>query len=146
MKIILGSALALSLLNLPAAAPGQSPGGVWPRAGECSNIDPTTQRRCIGRRVEAKDRVVKQLYPRALASVRSGFARWGRNDTRLDPRHFAQAHRDWERFIASNCRATGAFGGGSNSSISDRITQCYERELDERIQLYRQIAEGTYGL
>jgi hypothetical protein len=116
-----------------------------PAADQCNNISPSVTRACIGRRVEAKDRLVRSLYPRALASVRSGFAKWGRHDTRLNPRHFADAHRDWQRFIASNCRALGAIGGGSNSSISDRITACYESELDERIRLYRQIADGTYG-
>ena len=116
-----------------------------PTADHCNNISPWVTRACIGRRLEAKDRLVRSLYPRALASVRSGFAKWGRQDTRLNPRHFADAHRDWQRFIASNCRALGAFGGGSNTSISDRITRCHERELDARIQLYRQIADGTYG-
>jgi uncharacterized protein YecT (DUF1311 family) len=120
-------------------------GAAAPEAGECSNISPTVQRQCIGRRVEAKSRLVNQLYTPALAAVRAGFAKWGRHDRRLDPRHFIRAHREWRQFIDSDCTAVGAFGGGSNSSISDRITQCYERALDERIQLYRQIADGTLG-
>jgi hypothetical protein len=138
---------AAVVLGLPApqVVAAAQPGAVWPSPRECSNIDRRTQRRCIGRRVEAKSRLVEQLFPRALASVRSGFGKWGRNDSRLDPRRFAEAHRDWKRYIGSNCTAVGAIGGGSNSSISDRITACYERELDARIELYRQIAEGTYG-
>jgi hypothetical protein len=96
--------------------------------------------------VEAKQRTVERLYPQALAAVRSGFAQWGRSDNRLNPGHFIQAHHDWKRFVSSNCVAVGAFGGGSNSSVSDRVTACHERELDSRIQLYRQMAAGTYGL
>ncbi|HEY8592095.1 MAG TPA: hypothetical protein VIL42_04425 [Sphingomicrobium sp.] len=145
LRPLLCSALALASLDLSAAATGQAPSRASPAAGECSTISPVAQRRCVGRRVETKDRLVRNLYLQALASVRAGMAKWGRHDSRLDPRHFAEAHRDWLRFIASNCRAVGAIGGGSNSFVSDRITDCYERELDERIQLYRRIAEGTYG-
>lgn len=123
----------------------QAYAGAAPQVVECSNISPTVQRACIGRRVEAKSRLLDQLYTSALAAVRAGFANWGRHDQRMDPRHFVKAHREWRQFIGNNCTAVGAFGGGSNSSISDRITDCYERALDGRIQLYRQIADGTLG-
>ena len=134
------------LLNAPMQAPAQHAPGVWPSPRECSNISPNELRRCIGRRVDAKQRTLGQLYPRALAAVQSRFAKWGRNDTRLKPRYFVNAHREWRQFVDSNCTAVGAFGGGSSSSISDRISQCRERAIDERIQFYRQLADGTYGI
>jgi hypothetical protein len=136
---------AALLIAAPMQVRAQSPQGVWPNPGACSNISPNDQRRCIGRRVAAKQRSLERLYPRALAAVQSGFAKWGATDNRLHPRHFVRAHREWRQFVDSNCIAVGAFGGGSNSSVSDRITECYERELDERIRLYRQLADGTYG-
>ncbi len=145
LRVLTGSLVALLVSAAPATMTPPS-GGVWPQPGKCSSIDPAGQRRCIGRRVEAKNKLVDQLYPKALATVRAGAVKWGGNDRRTDPRNFTAAHQDWRRFIASNCRALGAIGGGSNSAISDRITACYERELDGRIQLYRQIAAGTYGL
>ena len=74
-----------------------------------------------------------------------GFANWGAGDIRTNPSHFIQAHHDWRRFVGSNCTTLAAFGGGSNSSISDREAECHERELDQRIALYRQFADGTYG-
>ena len=84
------------------------------------------------------------LYPRALVQARRGFAKWGRNDNRMHPRFFEQAHRDWRRFVDSNCTATAAFGGGSNSSISDRQTHCLEQELDRRIELYERMGKGSF--
>ena len=119
---------------------------MWPNPARCSNISPILERQCISRRVEAKQRTLEGLYPRALAAVKAGFAKWGAGDTRMNPRYFVEAHRDWRRFVESNCTALAAFGGGSNSSISDRETECHERELDERILLYRQLADETYGL
>jgi hypothetical protein len=124
----------------------QSATGVWPNPRDCSNIDPSRQRQCISRRVERKTGTLERLYPKALAAVKAGFAKWGEGDTRMNPRYFVQAHRDWRRFVDSNCTVLAAFGGGSNSSISDRLTECHERALDERIALYRGLADGSYGL
>ena len=118
--------------------------GVWPNPGNCSNISPDVQRQCIKRRIETKQLTLERLYPKALAAARA--AKWGTGDRRMSPRYFVQAHRDWGRFVGSNCTALAAFGGGSNSSISDREAECHERELDQRIALYRQLADGTYGL
>ena len=130
------AALALSALSAqPAAALDQ-----------CSNISPRVQRMCIGRRIERKQRQMETLYPRALAQVRSSHARWGRNDNRMHPRFFEQAQKDWRRFVQSNCTAAAAFGGGSNTSITDRFMQCYEEELDRRIALFQRMAGGRYGL
>ncbi len=149
MKMNVPAALLAGVVGaiIPSyGALAQTAGGMWPQPRECSNISPSIQRRCIARRVEAKERKLDQLYPRAVAVARSQFAKWGRNDNRLDPRHFIQAHADWKRFVASNCVAIGAFGGGSNASVSDRVAECHERALDERIALYRALADGSYGL
>jgi hypothetical protein len=144
LTALLAGFVGASLLSHGAFA--QTAGGMWPQPRECSNISPSVQRSCIERRIETKERTLNQLYPNAVAAARSQFAKWGRNDNRLDPRHFIQAHADWGRFVASNCIAIGAIGGGSNSSISDRVAECRERALDERIALYRAIADGSYGL
>jgi hypothetical protein len=119
---------------------------IWPDPKACGNIDPSTQRECISRRIAAKERELDRLYLAALTSVRAGFAKWGQNDNRMHPRYFMQAQTDWKRFVRSNCTATSAFGGGSNSSISDRYGACYEHQLDQRIELFKQVAEGTYGI
>ena len=140
------AALIASTILIEQRLPAQSATGLWPTPRHCSNIDPLRQRQCISRRVAGKVRTLERLYPKALAAVKVGFAKWGEGDTRMNPRYFVQAHRDWRRFVDSNCTALAAFGGGSNSSISDRNTECHERELDQRIALYRQLADGTYGL
>ncbi len=141
---LLAGVLIAFVAGQPASA--QSPSGVWANPRDCSNISPSVERQCISRRVEAKERTVERLYPQALSAVRAGFAKWGHLDNRLNPRHFIRAHRDWRQFIDSNCTAVGAFGGGSNSSVSDRVTECHERALDERIELYRRLADGSYGI
>lgn len=140
------SAALAAMVPMKAQLQAQSPTGVWPTPGKCANISPDIQRQCISRRIDAKERTLERLYPKALASVKAGFAKWGSGDIRMNPSYFIQAHRDWHRFVDSNCTALAAFGGGSNSSISDREAECHERELDRRIALYRQFADGTYGL
>jgi uncharacterized protein YecT (DUF1311 family) len=118
----------------------------WPDAKECSNIDPFTQRECIDRRVEEKERVLAQVYEEALAEVKRQYADFGERDNRLDPRNFVQAQKDWQRFVDSHCLSTGAFGGGNSPWISERVTACHEYEIDRRIELFRQMADGSYGL
>jgi uncharacterized protein YecT (DUF1311 family) len=129
------AALALSTLSAQTTAPPD----------QCSNVSPQVERQCIGRRIERKQRRMETLYPRALAQVRRGYVRWGRNDNRMQPRFFEQAQRDWRRFVQSHCTATAAFGGGSNSSITDRFMDCYEQEIDRRIELFGRMADGSYG-
>ena len=137
--------MILTPIQLGEPVRAQSVTGVWPSPGNCSNISPIEQRQCISRRIEAKERTLERLYTKALATVKAGFAKWGAGDIRTNPSHFIQAHHDWRRFVGSNCTTLAAFGGGSNSSISDREAECHERELDQRIALYRQFADGTYG-
>ena len=135
-------ALAFFAIGLPSFVSAQ----YWPDAKECSNIDPFTERACISRRVEGKERELERLYSEALAEVQAQFKDYGDRDNRLDPNNFVRAQRDWKRFVDSNCQSTGAYGGGSNSSISERIFACYEYELDQRIELFRQMADRNYGL
>jgi uncharacterized protein YecT (DUF1311 family) len=118
----------------------------WPEAKECSNINPFTERECIDRRVEEKERVLAGLYDEALAEVRRQYAEFGDRDNRLDPRNFIQAQKDWKRYVDSHCLATGAYGGGNSPWISERVTACHEYEIDRRIELFRQMADGSYGL
>jgi uncharacterized protein YecT (DUF1311 family) len=146
LRVAVLAAVIVTFIPLEESLPAQSTTGVWPNPGDCSNISPIEQRQCISRRMDAKERTLERLYPKALASVKAGFAKWGSGDIRMNPIHFVRAHRDWRRFVDSNCTALAAFGGGSNSSISDREAECHERELDQRIALYRQLANGTYGL
>ena len=139
---ILLAALALFAVGLPSYVSAQ----YWPDAKECSNIDVFAERACISSRVEVKERELVRLYEEALVEVKAQFKEYGHRDDRLDPDNFVQAQVDWKRFVDSNCESTGAYGGGSNSSISDRIFACYEYELDRRIELFTQMADGSYGL
>jgi uncharacterized protein YecT (DUF1311 family) len=86
---------------------------------------------------------MRQLYAKALVRVRKSYAEHGEFDNRTAPRFLIAAQRDWKRFVDANCTVTGSFGGGSNSSISDRITGCEEDELDRRISYLRDLVDGT---
>jgi uncharacterized protein YecT (DUF1311 family) len=84
-----------------------------------------------------------RLYTRALAAVRTSYERYGSSDSRTSPDFLERSQAAWRRFADSNCTVVAAYGGGSNSAISDRETACYEEELDRRIGFLRQLAEGS---
>jgi len=134
--------LALLGAGIAAGASAQ----YWPDAKECSDINPFTERECISRRVEEKERILANVYGEALAEVRRQYAEFGDRDNRLDPRNFVQAQEDWKRYVDSNCLSTGAYGGGNSPWISERVTACHEYEIDRRIELLRKMANGSYGL
>lgn len=139
--------LTLSLLpSLPAtAAMAQSPAAN--ARDRCSHIDPSTERACINRRIAGKEREMGRLYTRALAAVRASYRRYGDEDSRTSPEFLRRSQAAWRQFVDSNCAVRAAYDGGSNSSISDRETDCREGELDRRIAFLRQLAtaSGMFG-
>jgi len=112
---------------------------------ECGNINPQTVRSCLSRRIEAKEQHLGTVYTRALAAVADGFKKYGGFDNRTDPMFLRKSQAEWVRFVEDDCTVQAAFGGGSNSSISDRLTDCYEGELDRRIAFLEQLADGSFG-
>ena len=123
----------------PAAAQNEQP------VDTCGNIDPASESQCISRRVEQKERRLTGIYPKALASVRSSFRKYGNEDNRTDPKYLEQSQARWKLFIESDCAVQAAFGGGSNPSISRRELVCHEDALDARIKLLDQLADGSFG-
>jgi uncharacterized protein YecT (DUF1311 family) len=109
----------------------------------CSSIDPFVVRKCVGERIEHKEHVMARQFAQARKAVGRNFALYGNNDNRTSPRFLEQSQTAWKRFVDSNCTVIAAYGGGSNSAISDRLMHCYESELDHRIQFLRDVAEGT---
>lgn len=111
----------------------------------CSNINPQEERTCISRRRTAKEQRLKAVFTLALAAVSHSFKKYGDADNRTDPAYLKRSQAEWERFVEDDCIVKAAFGGGSNSSISDRHSDCYEIELDHRIEFLEQLASGSYG-
>ena len=141
------SALILSAAALVAAGGGaahaggaQSPN--YP-AGTCSNIAPSTQRRCITARIERKERDLQSALARARAEVARRHQQHPSQDNRGDPAVFDRAQIAWRAFVESNCAIVATYPGGSNSAVSDRIAGCYESELDRRIRFLRDAADET---
>ncbi|AQR73159.1 hypothetical protein BXU08_05215 [Sphingomonas sp. LM7] len=93
----------------------------------------------------AKERTLALVYSQARAAVRRNFARYGREDNRSNPDHLVRSQASWKRFVADDCKVQAAFAGGSNPSISDRETGCYEDALDKRIEFLEQLANGSFG-
>ena len=110
-------------------------------AETCGNIDPSVQRKCVGTRIDAKVAKMEVLFVRARAEVAKSFAAYGRHDNRTDPRRLDAAQSAWRSFAEAHCDVVAAYGGGSNSAISDRATECFEDELDRRTEFLRQLAE-----
>jgi uncharacterized protein YecT (DUF1311 family) len=139
--------LAASLVPLAgfccAASAAQ---GAAQKVDACSNINPMVQRRCVGQRIERKDRVLAKVYPTALAAVGRSFAKYGRSDIRTHPKHLRQSHAAWGAFVKNDCAVRSAFGGGSNMAIEDRYLDCYEGELDKRLDFLRKLSDDSYGL
>ncbi len=136
------AALVLTVAAAPDAATAQSP--YYP-AGECSNIDPMTQRRCVHARIERKEREMEALLAQARNAVaRAHAARqpW-QSDTRSDPAYLDHAQAAWRSFVDNNCTVVAGYLGGSNSSVSDLIAGCWEGELDNRIRFLRHLLEQT---
>jgi uncharacterized protein YecT (DUF1311 family) len=132
-------ALALTLGHPAAAAQPLAPNP----SDRCSGSDPSSERACIGRRIAGKEREMGRLYARALTAVRASNRRHGQEDGRTGPDFLRRSQAAWRQFVDSNCTVRAAYGGGSNSSISDRETACREAELDGRIAFLRQLATGS---
>jgi uncharacterized protein YecT (DUF1311 family) len=109
----------------------------------CANIDPWTERRCIGARVEKKEGLLAQAFVRARAVVAQGYALYGHSDIRTDPKYLDESQAAWKSYVDANCTVVAALGGGSNSAISDREGACYEKELDLRIAFLREVEDES---
>ena len=135
---------AFALLALGSASTVQAQDAT----GACSNINPGTVRKCMGSRIERKERLMVRLFAQARRSVARNFARYGSNDIRSDPKYLDASQIAWKQFVDHNCTVIAAYNGGSNSATSDRIANCYEEELDRRIEFLRSAANGTrvFGL
>ncbi|WP_261269032.1 hypothetical protein [Sphingomonas sp. LC-1] len=116
-----------------------------PNRLSCSNVDPDMARTYVDRRVKKKELQLTALYPKALASVRRNYMKFGRQDNRSDPIYFQRSQDAWKKFVLNDCKLRASFGGGSNSSISDRELDCYEGALDGRIEFFKQLADGSFG-
>jgi len=136
------SCLGLLLLSTAAAAAASD----QTRPADCSNIDPFAVRKCVGARIERKERLLQATYKRAMQSVRKNFARYGQSDNRSNPVYLTRSQAAWKRYVDNDCKVRAAFGGGSNPSISDREMDCYEDALDKRIELLRQLADETLNV
>jgi uncharacterized protein YecT (DUF1311 family) len=93
-----------------------------------------------------KEQLLATTYRQAMKSVRANFARYGQWDIRSDPSHLSQSQSAWKQYVDNDCKVRAAFGGGSNSSISDREMACYEEALEKRIEALRSLADGRLNV
>ena len=136
--------LLLFCLFLPASASATSEDGPnVHRVAECANIDPFAVRKCVGARIDRKERLMSRQLVSARRAVAQNFARYGANDIRIAPKYLDASQAAWKQYVENNCTVIGAYGGGSNSAISDRKMHCYEEELDRRVRFLRDLTKGT---
>ena len=141
-SLVLAFALASSISPYSNAVWAAEPA---PTAS-CLNIDPFAERQCASKRIAAKERLLQATYSRAMRSVRKNFARYGQSDNRSNPVYLTRSQGAWKQYVDNDCKVQAAFGGGSNRSISDREMDCYEDALEKRIELLRELADGTLNV
>jgi uncharacterized protein YecT (DUF1311 family) len=144
MTIFRFDLLGCAVLLLSAAPSVAAPDQAGPT--DCSSIDPFAVRKCVGARIERKELLLEATYKRAMQAVRKNFARYGQSDNRSNPVYLTRSQAAWKQYVDSDCKVQAAFGGGSNSSISDREMYCYEDAVDKRIELLRQLADETLNV
>jgi uncharacterized protein YecT (DUF1311 family) len=110
--------------------------------GACSSVDRFTVRKCVSARIDRKETAMNKLFARARATVARSYAHNGQFDSRTDPRILDRSQAEWKTFVMDNCTVAAAYGASSNSWISDRLTNCYERELGRRMRFVSAIASG----
>ena len=137
LAVALASSIPLHSSVVRAAEPA--------RTNSCADISPIVERECASKRIVAKERLLKATYRQAMKSVQKNFARYGQWDKRSDPVYLIRSQTAWKQYVDNDCRVQAAFGGGSNPSITDREMECYEDALDKRLELLRQLADGTFG-
>jgi uncharacterized protein YecT (DUF1311 family) len=149
MTIFRFSLFFTAVLMAPTGAHSKSVEASGPgRTESCGNIYPHAERTCVETRIASKERLMAKLLVRARNAVKLGFEQHGSFDSRTSPRFLDASQTEWKRFVDSNCTVIASYSGGSNSAISDRLADCYEKELDARIEFLREAAEGTgrFGL
>ena len=134
--------LALHLTAAPEPASGRSTRQSAP-VDACSSINPSEARACVGVRIEGKERILADILASVRARVARSHAAYGHLDNRTAPRFLDRSQTAWRSYAQASCTVSAALGGGSNSAISDRLTACFEEELDRRIRLLRELADGT---
>ena len=135
--------LLLFCVFLPAASAVAKDAPNVHGTGECGNIDPFAVRKCVGARIDRKERLMSRQLISARRAVARNFARYGVNDIRTAPTYLDASQAAWKRYVEDNCTVIAAYGGGSNSAISDRKMHCYEEELDRRVRFLRDVTNGT---
>ncbi len=135
--------LALHLAGTAEPASGGSTARLSPPADTCSSINPSEARACVGVRIESKERILTDILSSARERVARSHAAYGRWDNRTAPRFLDRSQAAWRSYAEANCTVSAALGGGSNSAISDRLTACFEEELDRRIRMLRELADGA---
>ena len=135
--------LLLFCLFLAASASAAEDAPNVHRIGECGNIDPSAVRKCVGARIDRKERLMSRQLVSARRAVARNFARYGVADIRIAPKYLDASQAAWKQYVENNCTVIGAYGGGSNSAISDRKMHCYEEELDRRVRFLRDLTKGT---
>ncbi len=110
---------------------------------QCSSISPSEVRACVAARMQRKELLLKIVFESARKRVAESHAKYGSWDSRTAPAHLDRSQMAWSAYVEANCTVTAAFGGGSNSAISDRYESCFENELDRRIAFLRAVSDGT---
>ncbi len=140
--------MSLLVLSVYLAATPELPSGkpTAPQPGPvqtCSSLSPSEVRMCVSARIQSKERTLTHVLARTRERVARSHADYGHWDNRTAPHFVDRSQAAWASYVEANCTVSAAFGGGSNSAISDRFSACFEEELDSRIRFLRDLSDGT---
>src|SRR4051812_27752730 len=109
MTIFRCSLLVLCLLlPAPVVPAAKDAPNIHPIA-ECGNIDPFAVRKCVAARVARKERQMSRQFIQARKALARGFARYGKNDIRTDPKYLDASQAAWKRYVDNNCTVIAAY-------------------------------------
>lgn len=107
---------------------------------------PITEYQCRGRNIERKERRLERAFGAALEFIRS--REQGpqyMSDSRRSPIYLEWSQVAWRQYVEQDCTVQAGLLGGSNAWVSRYWINCYEQELEHRIQFLENVAAGTFN-
>jgi uncharacterized protein YecT (DUF1311 family) len=97
--------------------------------------------RCLGERLKRLDDELNRVYKTALASMQEHDPQ----DSRREQEQLRKSERAWLTYIREDSALQGGMQGGSNAWVSTFAGLCEEKELKNRIEFLKSIADGPHG-
>ena len=116
------------------------PSTVVAGSAECEGKSNFEQVQCISKHLQELDRELNRVYKLALEAMPER----NNNDRRKEQEQLRKSQRAWLKYKDDNCALVGGLEGGSNLWVTHFAALCEEKELTNRIEFLKGIADGKY--